>query len=140
MSASPVRLRGEDAWGSGAFGAPRGDHAHRGIDIIVAPGDDILSPVDGTFVRIAEPYDNDARFSGVLLRGSGDWSDCEVKLFYFAPRPGLSLLQAGEKIGVAQDIALRYPDITCHIHLELWQDGEVVDPTPFIELQRKDTA
>lgn len=130
LTASPICVRGHDEWGSGEYGAPRGDRIHRGIDIVASPGETILCPFDAMFVRIAEPYDNDARFSGMLLRGTGEWAGYEAKLFYLMPDEGLKVLQAGEKIGVAQDIALRYPGITTHVHLELWQDGNVIDPTP----------
>jgi hypothetical protein len=44
-------------------------------------------------------------------------------------------LKAGDKLGIAQNIGLRYPDITNHIHLEMWQDDEVINPTAWLPLE-----
>lgn len=131
LTRSALALRGEDAWGSGAFGAPRGRRAHRGVDIVVAEGDVILAPFGGLLVREARPYDEDDRFSGLLLRGRGRWLGWEAKLFYLQPRrPGP--VRRGQIIGRAQNIALKYPGITPHVHLELWREGAAVDPTPYL--------
>jgi murein DD-endopeptidase MepM/ murein hydrolase activator NlpD len=131
LTRAPLGRRGEDAWGSGAFGAPRGGRAHRGVDLVVVPGESILAPFAGDLVREARPYDDDDRFSGLLLRGRGRWSGCEVKIFYLQPRePGP--VRRGQVIGKAQDIALKYPGITPHVHVELWRSGAVVDPTPWL--------
>ena len=132
LTRAPLRLRGEDEWGRGNFGAPRGDHTHRGIDIIVSPGDDIFAPLDGEIVRTAIPYDDDERFSGILIRGLQTWHGYEIKIFYMQCAAPPGHVNAGEFIGKAQSIALRYPGITNHIHVELWKDGVVIDPTPFL--------
>jgi murein DD-endopeptidase MepM/ murein hydrolase activator NlpD len=129
ITAHPTVVRGEDDWGSGAFGAPRGERTHRGIDIAAAPGEPVLSPCDGEVVREAAPYDDDPHYSGLLLHGRGDWEGCAIKLFYLTG-PHEGFVQAGEVIGHAQDIAARYPGITGHIHIEVRLHGEIVDPTP----------
>lgn len=118
-------LRTPDAWGSGAFGASRGDRRHRGLDLIVDPGDAIYAPMDGTLVREVRPYASDPRYSGVLIRGAGG---VEIKIFYVS---GWSLgpVSAGDEIGVAQDLRPKYPAITNHVHVEVFIDGSRVDPT-----------
>ncbi len=125
------RLRGEDAWGAGAFGAPRGERLHRGVDIEVRPGRPVFAPFPGRVVRRADPYGDDDRFAGLLLAGDGAWAGVEAKLFYLRGEPGRTV-KAGEAIGRAQDIGARYPGITPHIHLEICRDGRVVDPTPWL--------
>ncbi len=132
LSPHPAQLRGHDEWGSGAFGAPRGDHSHRGIDMRVAPGDAIYAPFDGLIVREAIPYDDDDRFSGLLLRGVDAWQGFEIKIFYMHCTHSLGQVPGGELVGIAQNIALRYPGITNHIHVELRKDGNLQDPTPFL--------
>ncbi|MDA1044233.1 MAG: M23 family metallopeptidase [Verrucomicrobia bacterium] len=128
----PAVYRGEDEWGRGAFGASRDDHPHRGVDIAVASGDAIFAPFDGRIVRNAIPYDDDDRFSGILLQGYAAFSGYEMKIFYMQCTMPFGHVRAGELIGQAQNIALRYPGITNHIHVELWNNGNVVDPTPFL--------
>ena len=129
ITTHPQVLRGEDDWGSGAFGAPRGERFHRGIDIVVDPDQPVLSPFDGEVVREAIPYEDDQHYSGLLLRGHGDWDGCELKLFYMSG-PHEGTIEAGEVIGHAQNIAQKYPGITCHIHVEAHINGELCDPTP----------
>jgi len=82
-------------------------------------------------VREARPYDHEDRLSGVLLQGSGPWAGYEVKMFYLRGSWDLEV-EAGEPLGIAQDVGVRYPEITPHIHLELRVRGTVEDPTPFL--------
>ena len=135
LTACPTQLRGEDTWGSGAFGAPRAEKLHRGVDIVTTPGDVILSPVPATIVREAVPYDDDDRYSGVLLQGLPPWQAYTFKIFYMQQTASTNTLKAGDKLGIAQDIGLRYPDITNHIHLEMWQDDGVINPTAWLPLE-----
>lgn len=127
-----TRLRTEDAWGSGAFGAPRGERTHRGLDIVANPGEAILSPIDGEIVREAQPYEEDERYSGVLIRGTGAWTGCEVKIFY-VEGPHAGTVRAGDPIGRAQDLAPKYEGITNHVHMEVRRNGELVDPSGYVE-------
>ena len=123
-------LRDTDNWGSGAYGAPRGDRTHRGIDIITTPDQPIHAPFNGTVVRQADPYEEDPRYTGCLLRREPD--GLEVKLFYLEGAR-IGPVKEGEPIGKAQDIAIKYPGITNHIHLEVWVNGEPIDPGPYLE-------
>lgn len=117
-----------DAWGSGQFGAGRGSHSHEGLDVVSRPGQQILSPISGEVVREAHPYAGDSRYTGIVIRGTGQWSGYEVKMFYvqgFRSGP----IFAGEEIGRAQDITARYPGITNHVHIEVRFRGLLLDPT-----------
>jgi len=123
-------IRDTDDWGSGAYGAPRGNRTHRGIDLVTKPGQTIHAPFTGTVVRHANPYDDDPRYTGCLLRRESD--GLEVKLFYLE---GIDIgpVANGDPIGTAQDIAIKYPGIINHIHLEVWLNGEPVDPAPYLD-------
>jgi len=116
-----------DPWGSGQYGAGRGHRTHHGLDIVAKPGEAIRSPIDGDVVREAHPYANEPRFSGVVIRGSGDWDGYEVKLFYVH---GLfsGAAKSGQILGHAQDLTRRYPGITNHVHLEVRQRGRELPP------------
>ena len=131
----PLRMRGDDDWGSGAFNAPRGERKHRGIDIITSPGEEIYCPIDGRIVRVAEPYDDEPRYNGLLLAGSGSWEGYEIKLFYL---DGFSLgpIEQGALMARSEDISIRYPGITNHVHLEVRRDGDLLDPTSFFDFQQ----
>lgn len=56
-----------------------------------------------------------------------------IKLWYLAPtkKPG-DTVKAGEVIGFAQNIGARYPGITPHVHIEVWDRTKTnvsLDPT-----------
>lgn len=128
---SPLKVRAKDNHGSGEFGASRssGTRKHKGIDLVVKPNQRVYSPIQGRLERYSMPYQNDSRYSGVVIRGRGVDRDKMVKIFYVKPAvtQGESL-EAGQFIGFAQDISLKYPGMTKHIHLELYVDGDLVDP------------
>ena len=130
LTEGPLRLRGEDEWGSGAYGAARGERTHRGIDIVAEPGVRVLSPINGEIVREAKPYEDDDSYGGILICGAGSWQDTEIKMFYLDGYK-LGPVLAGEPIGVAQNLSMKYAGIINHVHLEVWQGDKPVDPTPF---------
>ena len=97
---------------------------HQGLDIQARPSARILSPIDGAIIREAAPY---SPFTGVAIRGTGDYTGYEVKLFYvkgYLCGP----VKAGDLIGTAEDLSIKYPGITNHVHLEVRNRGIVVSP------------
>lgn len=123
------KSRVRDAYGSGQYGASRDANArtHKGIDIIVASGEKIFSPIKGNIVRQAMPYRDDSSYKGIVLKGVDEWDGYELKIFYVE---GLFSGRATEtqEIGSAQNLTLRYPTITNHIHLEVRYLGVLKDP------------
>lgn len=119
--------RGSDKYGSGNYGAGRGNRIHRGADYICVSGQDVVSPIFGTVVRIARPYKK-IGYSGLLIRNSG----IEIKLFYLKPSVKIvgTNVNAGDKIGIAQDISKKYPGMIPHIHLQI----DSIDPELLINL------
>lgn len=118
-----------DAMGDGNFGARRGGHVHQGTDYVAAPGAAVLSPVAGRVVRFGRPYANDERYRLIEVHGDG----YAVKLFYVQPLPGIEpglILRPGDPIGRVQDLALRYPGIVNHVHVEVRKivGGQLVNP------------
>lgn len=54
------KLRGTDAQGSGAYGAPRKGRLHKGVDYACRPGTMVYSAISGVVMRLGYPYkDND---------------------------------------------------------------------------------
>ncbi|MFP5263085.1 MAG: peptidoglycan DD-metalloendopeptidase family protein [Blastocatellia bacterium] len=119
--------RNIDRYGSGQFGASRGNRAHHGLDIMARPGESVLSPIDGDVIRESMPYPQDPRYRGLVIRGTGQWDGYEVKMFYV-----LGILsgqvKAGQIIGTAQDLSGRYPGITNHVHIEVRLRGNLLAP------------
>ena len=122
-----MQSRVVDVHGSGQYEALRGNHTHRGLDIRVSNGQEIMAPFEGTITRIALPYASDANFKGLVLKGRGKWSDYTVKIFY---ANGLlsGNVEKGQAIALAQDISTKYAGITKHIHIEVKKNGRFIDP------------
>lgn len=126
------RVRGIDKWGNGHFGAPRGDHLHRGSDFIVNlpnSGDDftIISPVSGSTERRSRPYP-DGPYSGICIKeASGSFT---IKMFYFKAFDHILApdywLFPNLPIGVAQNIGEKYPGMIPHIHTEIELNPEIL--------------
>ncbi len=108
----------EDPAGSGRFGAPRGDRTHEGIDRLCVPGQIVRAEISGKLV-MAYPYHGNFEYTGCRIWGKGFMS----KMFYFTPyshRIGESVL-AGEEIGIAQNISLKYGNgMRPHIHVAVY--------------------
>jgi len=126
--------RTTDKHGSGSYGAARGDRSHRGIDYAAYPGSTLLSPVSGLVNRIGYPYSR--------LGPKGDYQLIEIqvddqtmaKFFYLDPlvQPGRKVMR-GQPLGIVQDLGKVYPGITNHFHLEIWIEGQHVNPQIWLD-------
>ncbi len=116
-------VRDADNHGMGHFGAPRDSKTHKGADYVGEPGQEIFSPIDGRVIRVARPYSDDSRYSGLLISGKHLY----VKIFYIEPDLGLIgiwVFKGKAVIGTMQDIGKRYTGITPHVHLQAMIDPE----------------
>lgn len=123
-----------DPAGCGHFGAPRGSRRHKGHDFIVVPGQQVISPINGKVLRYAYPYASDLSYKGILIEGRGVHAGFQVKIFYMNPTIGIGeTVDAHQVIGIAQNVAAKYPgsEMQPHLHLELYVNGEAVDPRPY---------
>jgi len=123
-------LRGHDAWGDGSFGAPRGNHTHRGIDFACYPETLICAVCDGEVTKIGYPYADDLKYRYVqVTSGSG----MKHRYFYVTPMAVVGeVIFAGDVIGASQNIAARYstPEkpMKNHVHYEIMFHNEYFDP------------
>lgn len=125
-------IRGEDAYGSGAFGAPRdgGRRRHAGADYVAAPGAPVHAPIAGKVTQIGEAYEGGSGLTFIEIRQAGAGE--RARVFYVAPSVRVGdIVTAGDALGTAQDLRGRYPDgITNHVHVEIKSAlGRTVDPT-----------
>lgn len=118
-----------DAMGSGIFGASRsgGTRQHKGIDILFAPGENVLAPITGKITRLAIPYANDPNYSGIEMKND----DFRIIMFYINPLFAAgSAVAAGQVIAKAQNIAAKHGGgMLNHVHIEVYDNrGILVDP------------
>ncbi len=121
--------RGTDDYGSGEFGAPRGDRTHKGIDYACYPGTVIESGVYGTVTKLGYPYAEALQYRYVEVTDS-----LRQRHRYFYVDPSVDVgekVMAGDSIGVSQDIAAHYTNgvMKNHVHYEILDhNGDPVNP------------
>ena len=124
-----------DAAGQGHFGAPRGSRTHNGVDIETEPGSDCLAWVSGTVTKLGYPYNGDMDTRYVEIT---DPKGVRFRVFYVEPmcHVGQKVKEGETLIGQAQDVTqvhLDLPDMTPHIHAEIMDGNEYIDPTAYID-------
>lgn len=122
--------RGTDTWGSGAFGASRGNRLHMGVDFVTAPESTLLSPVKGEVTKLGYPYGDDLSYRYVEIT---DKDGSRHRFFYVEPLVDLrQKVRKGDKIGIVQDVTRRYPvpiGMKVHVHYEIInKDGLYEEP------------
>lgn len=117
-------------------GAGEIHYEHKGLDLVSAPLDPVFGPFDeGLVVRSwGLAYPTDVRYHTMHIRRVFDSRAVYYRAFYLTPASQSRYwkCRAGEVIGHAEDLTLRYPGITNHIHIELRIDGVLVDPAPYL--------
>lgn len=120
-------VRKPDSFGDGEYGASRGDRKHNGIDF--APQVHAVS--SGTVTKIGYPYGNDLTYFYVQIT---DNNGNDARYFYVQPCVKVGdKINAGQVIGIMQDLGKRYPGITPHFHFEVKRSGEFLDPHQYLE-------
>jgi murein DD-endopeptidase MepM/ murein hydrolase activator NlpD len=143
-------VRAHDLWGSGEYGAARSTgkrkRIHAGADYVAYPGQLVRAPIAGEVTKIGFAYKNDRtlRFVEITNRETRR----TVRVLYVKPsvQEGQTLA-ATDPIGGAQNLNMRYPGITNHVHVELMdargrhQDPALVLPnTPQFVVARQAPA
>jgi len=125
-----IELRGEDPTGHGYYGAKRGSRKHKGLDLVAAPGDAVLSPIHGVVTKLGYPYANNLAFRYVEITND----TYRVWLMYVAPEVKVGdRVFEGQRVGEVQDIAGYWdPKMKNHVHYQVWKHGLLTDPEPLI--------
>jgi murein DD-endopeptidase MepM/ murein hydrolase activator NlpD len=129
-------IRGQDAQGAGYFGAPRGDHLHRGVDFACMKGSLVHSICEGKVTKIGYPYRADDPDKGhlryVQVTDSGGY---DHRYFYISPLVSVGdTVSEGDALGDTQGLTDIYEGITEHFHYEVKLDGRIVNPHDFLEV------
>lgn len=128
-STKTMKIR-NDAKGGGNFGDSRGNRLHEGVDIGISKGQTIYSPIDGRITRTFNAYSGDYFYKGIEIVGTGNYEGKTVKLMYMTTTKEGQTVRAGDKIGKAQSIKAKYGSgMDDHIHFEVLEYGEKIDPT-----------
>jgi hypothetical protein len=109
--------RGRDPGGDGAFGASRCSRLHAGRDYLANPKANISAPCDGRVARIGQCYPDDPTYKLVEIAHE----IALVRVLYIEPcvKQG-DVVQVGQTIGYAQDVAARYGGgMQNHVHLDV---------------------
>ena len=126
----PFSLGGDEA----SFGAPRGDHTHKGQDISAARGTPVVAPYAGvvTWVR----YQRAGAGHYVVL----DADDRRDYVFMHLRRGSIPVAEgqrvlAGDQLGEVGNTGRSFG---AHLHFEVWvggwyAKGEPVDPLPLLQ-------
>ena len=122
-----------DAWGSGAFEAPRGSKKHKGIDICCPPGSVVKSPISGWITKLGYAYADDLSYRYVEVT---DHERLKHRFFYVEPTVDREeIIYKYKPIGIAQDIQARYTTETKrmdnHVHYEILHGKTPLDPEVF---------
>jgi len=122
--------RGTDDYGSGEYGASRGNRTHNGVDFAVAEGTTILAPATGKVTKIGYVYSDDMSYLYVQIT---DGIGAHHRIFYVDPEVKLGDQVFGQvsRIGSAQNISNRYTErgvMKNHVHYEIKFNGEFVEP------------
>lgn len=129
-------IRGLDKWGSGAYGAPRGRRAHRGIDVACYAGSKVAAERSGLVTKLGYPYSpSDPKKGHLRYVEIEDEQGNKARYFYIKPYLELGdLVSPGDFIGETQGLAEIYPGITDHFHFEVKDStGVFVDPISYLE-------
>lgn len=114
------RIRKSDNWGSGAFGASRGNRPHLGIDLVYSPDEQVRAPFAMSINRVSYPYAS-SLFSGIAFTTTSNSIDYDGRLWYFEPNDDIigKTVRKGQVLGFAQQINSKYPGMINHLHLQL---------------------
>lgn len=122
--------RGNDSWGSGEYGAPRGDRKHKGIDFNACPNTKIKSHVSGIVSKLGYPYEDDLSYRYIQITTEDGY---DYRFFYIAPSVKVGQkIHKGDIIGRVQDLSTRYKGISNHFHFEVKINGEYLDPNNYL--------
>lgn len=121
-------IRGADDYGSGEYGARRGDRKHNGIDFACAPGSICLALRPGTVTKHGWVYADDPAWRYIEIQ---DQYGNRCRYFYVQPGAEIGKqVDRGSMIGIVQDIRKRYPrtddkprGIEAHVHVEVMDEA-----------------
>lgn len=135
-----LTFRGSDPTGNGWFGASRGKRTHKGVDVVALPGEEIFAMMAGEVTKLGYVYSNPKEGKPVMrfveIQSTIDGDHYKLWQMYVGPsvEKGQKIEQ-NQLIGKAQDIADYHSSerMKNHVHVQLWKNGDLIDPEPLIK-------
>lgn len=130
MIKATLPMRKCDDFGCGHYGASRGSRRHKGIDYACYPDTEIYPVIRGKVTKIGYPYADDLSYKYIQVTDehNKDW-----RYFYIEPYVEVGdFVSPSNAIGKCQDLKLRYETITNHVHLEIKENGEYINPEDIV--------
>lgn len=116
-------VRKNDKWGSGVFGASRGDRPHLGVDVSMRPNSPVFAAIDMEISDVSYPYADTRAYSGYKFTYHDGPNTYDGRIWYVNHDSALfgKTIRKGEFLGYSQDLDIRYPGIDNHVHYQLRQ-------------------
>ena len=132
-----MKIRGQDAHGSGAYLASRGSRLHQGVDLVTDIDEPIESFCCGIVSKIGYPYDPTSKTKGHFRYVQvTDLNNIKVRVFYIDPLVRIGdTIHKSQIIGTSQDLTKVYPGITQHIHFEVKKTRAFLNPLDYLKLE-----
>ena len=103
---------------------------HTGIDLGSDPGETLRSPIDGLVLRIVKESLVKMTWTGIVLKGKDEMGDVAIRILGVAPTVTIGMaIKAGDAIGLAQDPSRDLSGLKPYIHLEVYRNGLLINPT-----------
>jgi len=120
-----IKIRGQDRWGAGHYGAPRSGRKHQGIDVVVHKNEAVTAYEDGEVTKFGFPYNPADPKKGHLRYVEITVSDnSKHRYFYVEPLVLVGdTVRRGDIIASAQGLSDVYPGIINHFHFEVMKPG-----------------
>ena len=102
---------------------------HEGLDIAAEAGDLVAATQDGTVTAV---YEDDYLGNVVVVSHSGDLATLYANL---SETPAVAVgdtVSAGQTLGQVGDTALLEAAEPSHLHFEVFQNGEAIDPLEYL--------
>ena len=107
------------------------DVFHAGADIAVAPGTAVHAPADGRVVRVHAPGALNGYTGQVVVIDHGDGVRTRISGLEGVQLSADVRISAGDVMGA---VAARDDGVAPHVHVELWRNQNVLDPSTRIQL------
>ena len=129
-----------DSMGDGHWGTSRegGKRRHKGIDLSTVVGQPILCPIDG---RVMNLKGDNGRIPMLIIYPTIPNPHYDrIEILYTGMLEGVNSgeyrdISVGEPIGIALDLEKvkkkKYKGVPPHAHIQMFKDGECIDPTQF---------
>jgi murein DD-endopeptidase MepM/ murein hydrolase activator NlpD len=104
---------------------------HAGADIAVAPGSAVHAPADGRVVRVHAPGSLNGYTGQVVVIDHGDGVRTRISGLEGVQLAANTRISAGDVMGA---VSARDDGVAPHVHVELWRDENVLDPSTQIQL------